>query len=236
MSKCAKSVICLLILTLVMGITGCNNGSAGNNLSEVNNNISTGSNVSEMNNNINSKGEVKISELFLTDELRLWYLIESDESGTISYKHSLSDVFICYKERVTRYRTNLEFEDIDGMSDEEIVSYVKTNCVEGPFDENITFIYTRDDSGNNIKTEILQFSSFAETGKNGLYYKKDLSDPGYTIKVALEPQTVLSNQYFGILESGGGHYPDALITKYDFENDTKIVLNDVNDDFMVEKD
>lgn len=236
MSKCAKPVISLLILTLLIGIAGCNNGSTVNNLSEVNNNSSTGNNVSEINNNIDSKGEVKISELFLTDELRLWYLIESDESGTISYDHSLSDVFVCYKEKITRYRTNLEFADIDGMSDEEIVTYVKSNFVEGPFDENITFMYTRDASGNNIKTETLQFSSFAQKGKNGLYYNKDLWDPGYTIKKALEPQNILSNQYFGILESGGGHYPDALITKYDFKNDTKIVLNNVNDEYMTEKD
>lgn len=235
MSKCVKSVICLLILFLLMEITGCNNSSDGNNLSEVNNNGSTDNNVTETNNNVNSKGEAKISELFLTDELRLWYLIESDRNGTISYNHPMRDIFICYKEKITRYKTYLEFTDIDSMSDEEIVTYVKTNCVEGPFDENITFMYTRDSSGNNIKTEILKFSSFAEKGENGLYYMKDLWDPGYTIEKILEPQTILSNQYFGILESGGGHYPDALITRYDFNNDTKIVLNDVNDDFMVEK-
>lgn len=225
MSKYAKTVLCLLFLTLLMGITGCNNSSTCNN-------------VSEMNNNSNSDGEVKVSELFLTDELRLWYLIGSDESGTINYDGSLTDMFVCKNGNIERYRVKGDFtlETIDGMTNEEIISFVESNYGSTPVVENIEFVFTRDTSGNNIEREVLQFNSFADKDERGLYYKKDLWYPGYVIKKTLEPQTILSNQYFGILESGGGHYPDALITKYDFKADTKIVLNDVNDECMVEKD
>ena len=47
---------------------------------------------------------------------------------------------------------------------------------------------------------------------------------------------ILSNQYAGLFEEREGNYPDILITKWEYGKDTKIVLNEVDDDCMIERD
>ena len=50
----------------------------------------------------------------------------------------------------------------------------------------------------------------------------------------LEPTTILSNQFFGFKR--GNNPTSYLITRYDFENETEIILNEIGDDNIEEYD
>lgn len=97
------------------------------------------------------------------------------------------------------------------------ITYIETNLEKRPSKESVKFLYTRDDTRNGIKTETLEFSHSSR-----LFFR---------IGKMLKPVTILSNQFFGIITDEGGM---SLITKYNFETETKIILNKIGDEGIEE--
>ncbi len=213
------SVVCLIGV-----LAGCNKELEKKNISaekfsEKNlDNDKKSEEVEDVLNDIHTGTEIKISELFLTDEPRIWYVIRD---GKISYDVNVAAVFACKDGKITYYDMGNwnypELEEFDGMEYEEVINYVETTLEESPHEESIKFLYDRDDSGNDIETEILSFSNW--------YVKY------FHIGWILEPKTVLSNRYFGITTDDSGM---SFITKYDFTTDTKVILNEIDDPCMVD--
>lgn len=217
--------VCIFGMTFYM--TGCSNEKTNSDSinmvgGEVNDGMEESPNNNEQNEDYRSKStSIKVSDLF-KDEFRIWYRILD---STISYDEEVHEVFICKNGNITSYgwsNTLVDpcprLEDFDGLQDEEIITYIEKKLGETPHKEFVHFSYTRDGSGNDIKTETLEFE----------HSSRKIFDIGSMLK----PVTILSNQFFGITTEDGGM---SLITKYNFEEDTNIVLNEIGDEEIVER-
>lgn len=216
-------LIAVYTIGMIFCVTGCSNGENNfDNVSTSDNKMKESQVINEQDTNYQKEPtNVKVSELFTKDELRIWYRILDD---TISYDGKVYEVFICKDGDITSYEwcnTPLDscprLEEFDGMEDKEIITYIEKTLKKSPNEESIQFLYTRDDSGNKIATETLKFE----------HSSRKFFDIGRMLK----PVTVLSNQFFGITTDEGGM---SLITKYNFEKDTNIILNEIGDERVVE--
>ena len=166
--------------------------------------------------------EIRVSEIFNSEERRIWYWLRD-----IAYNESIREICVLENGRVTTYYhqtsigstgLGITFEDLDGMTDDEIIAYLESeNNIEKSEEQNLEFYYKKDDTGNSLSKEII----------GGFEYF-----PDFFIENIIEPKTILSNKFFGFkgVSSGNNCY---LISKYDFGNNTKIILNDIKDEGMV---
>lgn len=220
-------LIGISIIGMALYATGCSNEKTNSdNANMVSDDISHQMKESQNNNEKNEDYQsvstnIKVSDLFIKDELRIWYRILD---GTISYDEKVHEVFICKDGNITSYEWSNtlidscpRLEDFDGMKDEEIITYIEKTLKKSSNEESIDFLYTRDNSGNNIETETLEFE----------HSSRKFFDIGRMLK----PVTILSNQFFGITTEEGGM---SLITKYNFDTETKIILNEIGDEGIVE--
>lgn len=107
---------------------------------------------------------------------------------------------------------------------------------------SISFHYFPDTTGNELKSEMVniepinpkEYDARDKFGPVKDMYGNPVTylDAGGEIVDILEPSTVLSKQYFGLnFGSGTNYYP--LITRYDFDSPTEIVLNEAGDEGLV---
>lgn len=216
------------IIGMIFYVTGCSDEkSSSDSLNTVSDDVNDQMEESGINNVQNEDYQskttgIKVSDLFIKDEFRIWYRILD---STISYDEEVHEVFVCKDGNTTSYgwsNTPIDpcprLEDFDGMQDEEIITYIEQKLEKTPHKEVVHFSYRRDDSGNDIKTETLEFE----------HSSRKFFDIGRMLK----PVTILSNQFFGITTENEGM---SLITKYNFGEDTTIVLNEIGDEELVER-
>lgn len=159
-------------------------------------------------------GEIKVSELFTTEEERIWYWILDDG---ISYDNRIEEILICKNGEVTFYETlqlqEPRLEDFDGMENEEVIEYLENDLGLYPNQGSVEFHYTRDSTGNKMEQETLEFE-----GGSRVFFD---------IERMIEPTEVLSGYYFGLNDGGM-----SLVTQYDFGRDVQIILNEIDDECM----
>lgn len=202
---------------------------------------STDTNTESMENSESSRAvQVKVSDLFQSEEPRIWYLVSSPSnvSAGLSYDDTVDAVYVARNGKVDCYSggdsgiNSLEY--LDTLSDNDFFPWLEMRALQeeeeqnryaynehflfpaGIFqDEVVSFEYKPDKTGNQLESEIIN-----------LPHKTF----GFEVEEILKPTTILSKEFIGFYESGNIEY--YLITENDFDPPIQIVLNDAQDEVM----
>ena len=224
--------VCLTLCLSLTTLFGCaNNSSEGSNSdTNVENTESVESNedsasavedndvVEEDNSNVSEPIVMKVSEAFDLQEKRVWYQVFDYPTA---YDSTVRAVFVVENGYADGYVLNIDnpyeemtMEDFDGLTIDEIEQKLASNLLYEH--EKITYEYSRDDTGNNVEREYVNFSSKRDQRINFF---------------ASEPITILSKEYIGFGDSDGGEY---VITEDNFGAQVQFVYNDITNENMEE--
>lgn len=213
------------IIGMTFYVTGCSNEKTNSDdVKLINDNENNKIEESRVNNEQDTNYQkepttVKVSDIFNSSEKRIWFYLHE-----LAYDKYISAIYVVEEDSVKTYRFyngmgtaqwQPTLEDLDGKSDEEIIDFIETK--KEAINESIEFRYSRDSTGNKIEEETIQIG----TGTLSLDFEIDN---------ILNLETILTNQFFGFISDGGSY----LVSKYNFETETKIILNEIGDEGIVE--
>lgn len=232
--------ILLMVCTSTFLLNGCGNNNEVN--SETNNEVSeegadsTGVQFSKDSSTSKNHGieteeidntpmqnTMKISDIFNQEEISVWY--QMGESSTPSYDEPIMSVYFIQNGEAKMYSLmnnyyfsdRLTLEDVDELTPDEVENYLVETYQLAPLSKGaISYYYTRDDSGNEIEKERVEFGSAGN----------DFNIGGF-----VSPVEILSHQYYGFRSAGGSA---CLVSQYNFVGDVEIVFNDISDEKMQE--
>lgn len=213
------------IFGLILIITGCSSkgtDSDSTNMVGGDENIHMQKSIDSNENDTdyqNAVTDIKVSDFFYKGERRLWFYIHD-----LAYDKDISAIYVIEKGNIKTYKFyngrgtaqwQPTLEDLDGKSDDEIIEFIEEK--KEPIKEPLEISYSRDFTGNKIEEETIHIG----TGILSLNFE---------IGNILNLETILSNQFLGFRSDEGTY----LVTKYNFETETKIILNEIGDEGIVE--
>lgn len=218
-------LIGISIIGMALHATGCSNEkSNSDNVETANDNENSRMKESQDNNEQNADYQkeptnIKVSDIFNSSGKRIWFYLHE-----LAYDKRISAIYVIEKDSVKTYKFyngrgtaqwQPTLEDLDGKSDEEIIDFIEEK--KESIDESIEFRYSRDSTGNKIAEETIHIG----TGILRLDFE---------IGSILNIETILSNQFFGFRSDEGTY----LVSKYNFDTKTKIILNEIGDEGILE--
>lgn len=216
----------VLITGMALIISGCSNKGANPdsvNISRGDENNYTEKSFTGDEGDLNYQStstDIKVSELFNDEEKRIWFYMHE-----LAYDEDISAIYVMEKGKIKTYKFydgrgtaqwQPTLEDLDEKSDKEIIEFIEEK--KEYINEELEIRYTRDSTGNEIEQETIHIG----TGTLSL---------NFDIESILDSTTILSNQFLGFRSNEGAY----LITKYNFEDETKIIFNEIGDDEIIEK-
>lgn len=215
----------LALICICVGVlSGCGVNTKDNEQTQVNNTDENtnayfeDSNENNTNNSTDQSSEVqsetsvlKISDVFNLSEKRVWFQVYDYPTA---YDSTVTDVFIVENGIADVYTAKMKLQEFDGLSVDEIEAKLSSNLEAE--NQKITYEYIRDDTGNNVR---IQFIDFGDADDQRVNY------------FGSEPFTVLSEKYIGMGDNDGGQY---VITKYSFDSGIQFKFNDITDADMEE--
>lgn len=205
-------------------MSGCNSNSNDDTHTEVNStdeNVNANfeeNNENETNNSAVESQEIhsetsvfKISDAFNLSEKRAWFQVYDYPTA---YDSTVTDVFIVENGTVDVYTAKMKLEEFDGLGVAEIEEKLSSNLRAEK--QKITYEYIRDDTGNNVRIQFIDFGDADDQRVNFL---------------GNDPFTVLTETYIGMGDNDGGQY---VITPYTFDSEIQFEFNGITDADMEE--
>lgn len=180
------------------------------------------------------KSEYTLSEIFTSGDYKVW--LYSDRcSSDLGYDTWVTHVlefdgadYVC-----SRFSYgDITLEDIDGLSDDELLQFAKNNAVETKTG-SLQFVYKRTSNGKEIDEESIV--GLPEEIENTNVRINDSWQPAFSYGQYLAGTEILSEQYFGI-RGYGTRKSDRLYTRSKSEISPVINKDELGAPGLIDRD